>query len=156
LTAFPPISEPGTPSPWGEVARIFRRVTLLRSSGRSPEAEFIVEKELPAALDAARMSEPSQEAADRRIAAVYMLEEERMAQAAATAELLAPMLVDRLRGQWPLAATGLSLQSDRSISDRTEGHTRPLSTPLSTADLIDGMLALESAERGNRRTQRSA
>jgi hypothetical protein len=156
LTAALLFSRTIEPSPWGEAVRIFRRIALLRASGRGAEAEAIAEQELPAALETARASEPSAEAADRRQATLYSLEEERMIQAASTAELLAPMLVERLRGIPPFPPGGHPDHAGRPAASQdgpAPGRgARTASKPPEIADMIDGMLAIEIAERRSRKS----
>ena len=136
------------PSPWGEAARIFRRIALLRASGQDEEAEAILSRDLAAALEAARASEASTEAADRRQTALFSLEERRMVHAASLAELLAPILAAHLRGVPDSPPVG---QPDRHAAPRPpagpgSGRRAP-SRPADIADMIDGMIALETAER---------
>jgi hypothetical protein len=134
------------------VRRIYRRVCILRVKGQPEEAAALEASELEPALSTARAVGP--EECDE--AAVFAAEDERMSTAVALAELLTPLLAERLRAELG-APTGPAMDSDsapaRALTnpvapepDRMPGSpsaapvVTPSARPASIADFIDGML----------------
>jgi len=138
LTLIPLVDNPSTLEPsWTEVRRIYRRICLLRSEGRRGEAQRIEETELAAASAEARGGSAPGPDADARLDAIMAGERERVDSALALAEILAPMLSDRLVAPAPAAGA------------ETARPQRPVSAPSGEArgiaDYIDEMLAQERA-----------
>ena len=121
------------------MGRIYRRICLLRSEGRGPEAQRIEDTELAAAAAQARGDTDSGPESDERMKALLAGERERVAAAVALAEVLAPMLSERLAALAPARAAA-----------ETPGRERPGASPSGEArgiaDFIDEMLAQERAE----------
>jgi hypothetical protein len=123
--------------PWNEVGALYRRVWVLRSRGRPAEARRIEETELAAAL--ARVHEGAQAGTDAeaRIAAISLEEKERVAAAVAFAEILAPMLAERLGGLTPGLRPAPMASPTRA--------TKPADEDRGIADFIEEMLVQDRA-----------
>jgi hypothetical protein len=132
------------------VRRIYRRICILRVKGQPEEATALEASELEPALSTARAVGP--EECDE--AAVFAAEDERMSTAVALAELLTPLLAERLRAELG-APAGPAMDSApaRALTnpvapepDRMPGSpsaapvVTPSARPASIADFIDGML----------------
>ncbi len=116
---------------------IYRRVCVLKSTGRHAEARRLEETELEAALAAVRKTAQASAEAEARIASVMAAESERVAEALALAEILAPMLVERLGANPPAKRA-------------TEAPAGPRARPAADedrgiADFIEEMLAQDRA-----------
>jgi hypothetical protein len=111
---------------------------FLRSEGREAEAREIEETELAAAVVDARRASESDAEADALLKTLKSEEEERVADAVAFAEVLMPMLAERLK-QLPQAnARG---QNPRQVRRNTERSAEMRGI----ADFIDDMLAQDRA-----------
>ena len=117
---------------------MYRRVCLLRSEGRSGEAQRMEETELAAAAMQAREASESGPEADARLEALVAGESERVAAAFAFAEVLAPMLSDRLRALSPARAVA-------GNSGPSRPDIRPARDARGIADYIEEMLAQDRA-----------
>ncbi len=119
---------------WDEIARLYRTVCLLRARGRVHEAAQLETGELTDALEIARRSETDADL-DVRLSTLFATEEERVATAVAIAEVLTPLLAERLQ-----------LRETASERDpvRPPLATRPNGTMPNIADFIDQMLERES------------
>ncbi len=117
------------------MGQVHRRVCFLRLEGRETEAREIEGRELGPAVIEARKTSESESEADAVLRALTSEDEERVADAIAFAEVLVPMLSERL-----------SLQSPPS-GPPTKGprQNRPIAGDLGgsrgIADFIDEMLA---------------
>jgi hypothetical protein len=137
-------------SPWGEVALLYRRICVLRARGHSAEADRLYSTEFAQALEAGRSSTEADPDRDNRLQVLLAAEEERVAAAEALAALLAPLLVEQLRGLLPAGAPDLSPARSGEPNPFTETPVAALvrpapGTPPAIADLIEGMLAQERA-----------
>lgn len=121
--------------------RVYRRVCVLRATGKVDEAAALENEDLARALAAARIATNNSE----QEAAVLADEAERIANATVLAELLAPMLAEHLRPETaPAAAPSVAMAP--AVPDQPSKATRPppeKNVP-SIADLIDGMLSQEA------------
>jgi hypothetical protein len=120
---------------WIKVGQVHRRVCFLRLEGREDEAREIEGRELGPAVMEARKTSESESEADAVLRTVTSEDEERVAEAIAFAEVLVPMLSERL-----------SLQSGaHSAPARNVRQRRPVSgdpgESRGIADFIDDMLA---------------
>jgi hypothetical protein len=120
--------------PWIEVGRIYRRICFLRSEGLLGEARTIEETELAAAAARARGNSSSDSDADSLLTTLLREEEERVLEAIAFAEVLAPMLVRGISGLAPARPRAVAAPSPRTPRPG-DGETREI------ADFIDEMLA---------------
>jgi hypothetical protein len=84
--------------PWIEVGRIFRRICFLRAEGLTAEAERLEEAEFVPAAARAREGSTSEFESESILQALLTEEKERVADAIAFAEILVPMLAERLAG----------------------------------------------------------
>jgi len=142
-----PISESFTKPTWDEVRRIYRRIGVLRATGRNEEAADLEHGELPRVLTAARIQSS---APDQEEAAVFAEEAERLANATVTAEILASLLAERLR----LPAVEPRAENPRPAATAATPRANefppapprpvPATSPTIT-DLLDGMLSQETA-----------
>lgn len=131
------------PASWDHIARICRRVCLLRERGDESAADVLARDALAKALiDFRATSAESTEDIDARLHATFEAEHERVANAATLAEFLAPLLRDRL--------TGAALGPPVARSNSTAAVHGPAATPFearrSPADIagfIDEMIAQE-------------
>lgn len=138
-TLFPTSSE--TPQ-WAEVRRIYRRICVLRATGKSDEAAVLEETELASALAHARVTADSDDSEAKLLAD----EGERVSNASAFAELLAPLLAERLRADLRFATpvTASPHSNANSAAAPAAQPARPLGSEVpGIADLIDGMLSQE-------------
>jgi len=120
------------------VGRIYRRVCFLRFEGLGQEASRIEFTELKEAVDAARKACASGLEADSILKSLFEEEGERVAEAMAFAEVLVPMLADRIPA---LQAERTRVPARASVVPRMSRE--PLGETPSVADFIDGMLEQE-------------
>jgi hypothetical protein len=124
---------------WIKVGRVHRRICFLRLEGREAEAREIEGTELgPAVIEARKTSESDMEA-DAVLRALTSEDEERVAEAIAFAEVLVPMLSERLSLHSP--STGVATRSAREKRPPTGDPDKARGI----ADFIDEMLAQEHA-----------
>jgi hypothetical protein len=131
LLNFPPPA-----GAWDELARLYRQVCSLRLQGRGREAQALDEGELATAVAAVRAHSGPGAEIDGRLQALQAQERGRVADAAALADLLVPLLLERLR--LPLNGPAAAPRAQRPSQ-----AARPASP--SVADFIDDMLAQERA-----------
>jgi len=121
------------------VGQVHRRICFLRLEGREAEARQIEGSELAPAVDEARRASESDSEANALLNALTAEGEERVAEAIAFAEVLVPMLSERLKLQSP--SPGAPARGPR--------QHRPapgdLDKSRGIADFIDEMLAQERA-----------
>lgn len=123
---------------WDDVRRTYRRVCVLRATGKKEEAERLENGEFAHALSVAR------EAADNgdTEATVLAEEAERVSSACVLAELLAPLLAEKLRADAHSFAVAPQVPVTQSVPEKSPGTARPPAENVpSIADLIDGMLS---------------
>jgi hypothetical protein len=120
-------------SQWDDVRRIYRRVCVLRITGKNDEATHLENTDLARALSEARIASSSHD--DE--ASVLSEEAERVSNASVLAELLAPLLAEHLRGDaQPHLTPAPSIIEKSSTAARPPPEKAP-----SIADLLDGMLS---------------
>ena len=130
--------------------RIYRQVCLLRARGQLAEAAALETSDLASALSTARLTSPR----NQDEASLFAAEDERVATAATLAELLVPLLAERLRSELTPVAAAAPPAPAASVATRdthrpaetpsspafpTTPPTAPSTAP-SIADFIDGML----------------
>jgi hypothetical protein len=124
-------------SQWDDVRRIYRRVCVLRATGKNDDAAALENEELAQALSAARIATNNSE----EEAAVLAQEAERVSNATVLAELLAPILAEHLRADVPLVSAP-QIAAVPVLPEKTPKPTRsPAASVPNIADLIDGMLS---------------
>jgi hypothetical protein len=79
-----------------EVGRVFRRICFLRAEGLSAEASRVEETEFTEAAARARQGSESEFEAESILQAILTDEKERVCDAIAFAEILVPILAERL------------------------------------------------------------
>lgn len=125
---------PADPAPsWDDVAAVYRRICLLRCSGRTAEAARLEAGDLARLLSqmADLNGEPAAFATFRD--GLFEIEAERVRHAHAVAELLAPLLLERLGGRAPAP--------DAGRPPRPPAPAAAATSPATIADMIDTMLA---------------
>lgn len=125
--------------PWRELGEIYRRICALRAQGRETDARAVEEGDFAAAVTALRERSGPGPENEERLQAVLAVEENRVVDATALAELLIPLLAERFRLQ-PVAIAAAA------ASPRPAKRPAPAAAP-SVADFIDDMLAQERAAR---------
>jgi hypothetical protein len=124
----PPAEEAG----WTEAAHIYRRICIARAKGRQKEADELEATLFAAALDPLRASGGDPLDCESRIRQLRDVEDARVAQAAALAELVAPLLAKCLR--LPAEAVPKTREtSPRALPARSANR--------GIADFIDEMIA---------------
>lgn len=125
---------------WSEIARLCRRICLLRERGLAEEAERLRTGSLAGMVGALRSPTDTEDALAARLALIFADETERVANAASLAELLGPLLAAQLL---PSTVPGAALPSPDAA-----GHVGKAPPPRagagSIADFIDEMLAQET------------
>jgi hypothetical protein len=134
------------------VVRLCRRIALRRECGDTVAAEEIRCGPLAAALEIVRAKTGATAAeVERRLEVIFAAEQERVANAAVLAELLAPLLRDRLP-----AAT-----ADGAVPGSASPRLPPPPPPkrfaaANIADFIDEMLAYERATASAESSRRAS
>jgi hypothetical protein len=127
-------------SQWDDVRRIYRRVCVLRATGKHDEAATVEHEDLARALSAARIATHNSE----QEAAVLAEEAERVSNATVLAELLAPMLAEHLRVDTAPAPAPAVVTAPIAPEKPSKASRPPAEKNVpSIADLIDGMLSQE-------------
>ncbi len=130
---------------------LYRRICVLRATGEAFAASRLESDELPRAVAEATAAGIPEDSWPLRFAA----EEKRVADAELLAELLVPLLAERL--PWPRspATAGLSAVLD-AFPAKSAARPEPGAPPPTVADLIEGMLAQERGEHRQRATRRAS
>jgi hypothetical protein len=129
----------------------------LRERGQTAEAEQLHASSLPQLLDAARSPQDTDATMAERLESIFSVETDRVANAAVLAELLVPVLSEKLRAALPASVA-------KQPAAAPEVTPAPASKPaparpatISIADFIDDMIKQESPpERPDRGSQRRA
>lgn len=139
------LNSPASPPAWSDVARLCRRVCVLREQGRHADAETLQRQELDPLLEILRTGADPQPTLDARLAATMAEESERVANATVLAELLAPMLGPRT-GTGELTASVAALRPTTAHGAPAIAAPRgePVRPAASIADFLDEMIAQES------------
>ncbi len=139
LPLSPLVDSPRTlEPPWTEVGGIYRRVCVLKSTGRNAEARRLEETELEAALAGIRQAPDAGAEIEARIAEVMAAESAQVAAAVTLAEVLAPMLAERLAAGAP-AAKRVTEPPAKARAHRAGDEDRGI------ADFIEEMLVQDRA-----------
>jgi hypothetical protein len=121
--------------PWIKVGRLYRRIFFLRSEGHAEQARRIEDTELAEATALARRHAGSEIEAESILQQLIADEKERVADAIAFAEVLVPMLADRLGGPAARPAPSAAAPARPRLAPAVE--------PRGIADFIDDMLTQE-------------
>jgi hypothetical protein len=122
--------------PWIKVGKIYRRICFLRSEGLAVDAQHLEETEFAEATAEARLFAASEFEAESILQKLLSEEKERVADAIAFAEILVPMLAERLGA---LASVPVAKAASPVRKSTVE---LPLE-PRGIADFIDDMLTQE-------------
>jgi len=136
---------PATPPSWSDVARLCRRLCVLREQARHAEAETLQRLELEPLLENFRAGSDTPLTLDARLAATMAVESDRVANATLLAELLAPMLGLRAGAAeqvTPLAALRPAAPPEARANAALS--PKPVRKAVSIADFLDEMIAQES------------
>jgi hypothetical protein len=133
------------------VLQFYRRICVLRATGEALAASCLETGELSRALAEATVAGVPEDSWPARFAA----EEKRVADAGLLAELLVPLLAERLH--WPAspATAGLSAVLN-AFPAKSAVRPDPGAPPPNVADLIEGMLAQERGEHRQRAARRAS
>lgn len=149
---------PGGLSAWNDVARLCRRICLLEERGRADEAAHLRDTDLPGLIAPLRASADADEIT-ARVEALFLAERERVANAAALAEVLAPLLHAASTDSAPPAPTASRISPDAART-QSAGPSRapqhPRRTPGDIADFIDEMIAQDAVAHHADRSARRA
>ena len=150
----PPVPRfPPQPISWSDVARLCRRICLLRECGQNDAAEILRRTSLEDALNSLRTSEDPATIA-QRLESTFAAEAERVANAAVLAEMLAPLLNKQRHSldpfgaaaaEAPPMATSTPADSPALATAVAPRSSAPRGAPADIAHFIDEMIAQESA-----------
>ncbi len=122
--------------PWIKVGKIYRRICFLRSEGLALEAQQLEESELAEATAQARRFAGSAFEAESILQRLLAEEKERVADAIAFAEIIVPLLAERLGALAPRPAV-------RELPAARPSRREAPVEPRGIADFIDDMLTQE-------------
>jgi hypothetical protein len=150
------LSPPPVPVSWSDVARVCRKVCVLRERGQSGEAEQLRAQTLPELLAALKTPTDTDAAIAQRVESIFAVETERIANATVLAELLVPLLSEQLRG---LAVPPNMISASLSPAPPPPPPPKPpaRAATISIADFIDDMIAQENPPpRGGRASRQGS
>lgn len=150
---FPPPS-----ATWNDVARLVRRVCVLRERGETDAAETLRIGALASLTTSLKQAADDPASVDQRLEATYVTEQERVANASALAELLLPLLTDSapLFGTFAEAKPRVAAMHSPPAAIPTPPPAKPMRRPGDIADFLDDMIAQERAEEADPASQRRA
>jgi hypothetical protein len=130
----------------------------LRERGQTDEAEQLRASSLPQLLDAVRTPSDTDATIAERLESVFSVEIDRVANAAVLAELLVPVLSEKLRVASPSSIATQSVAAAPDLAAASVPKPAPArASTISIPDFIDDMIKQESPpERPDRGTQRRA
>ena len=139
-------------SRWREVQSVYRRVCVLRASGKNEEAEVLESTKLTQAVGSLRESSP---VTPDQLSGLFAAEEQRVADARALAEILLPMLMESsfalpLAASRPVTnsiATASRTPATATVDSESKSPLEDKSTGTlpGIADFIDEMLSQDRA-----------
>lgn len=152
-STFPP-----PPATWNDVARLVRRVCVLRERGEMDAAENLRTGALASLITSLKHAADVPASVDHRIEAIYVTEQERVANASALAELLLPLLTDSapLFGTLAEAKPQAAAMHSPPPGIPTPPPAKPVRRPGDIADFLDDMIAQERAEEPDPESRRRA
>ncbi|MES2694089.1 MAG: hypothetical protein V4773_11495 [Verrucomicrobiota bacterium] len=136
------------PSPlnaWKDVTRVCRRICVLRERSDHMEASRLESGALSELIAALRMAGESEEAVGNRLAEIFAVEEERVANASVLAELLLPALTAQLSSAPAESRKGFPDTPAPLAPLRLEEAAAPRPPTTDIATFIDEMLTQETA-----------
>lgn len=132
--------EPGSLAP---IARLIRRICVLREQGETQAARQMEDTQLAEAVRSFRAEQGREALTDADLGRIFETESERAAEAVLLAEILIPQLTSRRSAPSPARPSPPTVLPFVKPAERTGGPTIP--------DLLDSMLANEGATRRHRR-----
>lgn len=142
MTQLPVANSPAQSIAWSEIARLCRRICLLREQGLAAEAEDLRIGSLAEMVAALQSPSNTEEVLAARVASIFADETERVANAASLAELLGPLLAAQLL---PPASPRAAPPASEAAAGRTGRVPPPRAGAGNIADFIDEMLAQETS-----------
>ena len=136
-----------------DIARLVRRICVLREKGEAAAAARLEENEFSTAIRDIRLADGPEALPESEILAIFLNEERRVADAAVLAELLIP----KLAGSIPSASGPVLRQSPTSEREVTVPVSRVAETVAGSPaipDLLDAMFAADDAARRQSGSQR--
>jgi hypothetical protein len=145
---------PAPPFSWSDVARVCRRVCVLRERGLNEEAERLRAGELMEMVATVRTPGDNDTDVTERLNHLFATEAERVANAAVLAELLLPQISARLNAVTTPTAASKTPTAAVGVPARAE---KPAQRSGSIADFIDDMIAQDKpTDRSGPGAQRRA
>lgn len=137
---------PAPSAAWSDVARACRRICVLRERGQAEEAERLRTGELAELVASLHRPGETEASVAERVASIFAVEEERVANAAVLAELLAPLLNSQARPEPVVQAAPapLPVAVERFAAPAPPSPPAPRAGGGSIADFIDEMIAQEN------------
>lgn len=140
----PPASQfPPQPVAWSEVARLCRRICLLRECGQAHEAEDVRQGALHDALIAITAAGATEEFVAKQLDNIFAAEAERVANAAVLAELLRPLLGAVTPVAAPVAPKPAPPEAEVAAPESAPAIRSVRAAPADISSFIDDMLAQE-------------
>ena len=121
------------------LSRLVRRICLLQEQGDTAEAGRLQQGDLAVAIGEIRRTQGADALPEEKLAALFAVEAERVAEALLTAELL----IQRLTAIWTSAPAAAPVVREPTIAEvRVPTRLVPAQPPV-ISDLLDAMLASE-------------
>lgn len=145
---------PAQPISWSEIARICRRICLLRECHQPDAAEELRRGALAEAIAAIRTTSAPDAALEQKLEATFAAESERVANAAVLAELLAPLIAQ----QQPASEPGRPARIHEPAGETPALPVPPPARgdPADIAHFIDEMIAQEQPTPRGGSTRRAS
>jgi len=149
---------PAPSATWNDVARVVRRVCVLRERGETEAADNLRIGALSNLITSLKHAAEDPAAVEQRIEAIYVTEQERVANASALAELLLPLLTDSgpLFGTFAETKPQVAAMHSPLPAIATPPPAKPVRRPGDIADFLDDMIAQERADETDPTSRRRA
>jgi len=139
-----------------DLARLARRICVLREQGEAAAAARLESSEFATAVRDIRLAEGPDSLPEGELQAIFAVEEKRVADAAVLAELLAPRLVTAFASFSAMAPRPReNVAATRSEAVPFSRAAEPAAGSLAIPDLLDAMLAADSAARRQAASRRT-
>jgi len=155
LNISQPIPRSGGAIRLSTIARLVRRICLLRELGDAVAAAHLEENEFATAVRDIRLTDGPDALPEGGLQAMFVNEERRVADAVVLAELLIPQLAASI-----LAGNNTAPRppptSDRKVADSFSRAADPVAGSPAIPDLLDAMLAADAAARRQSASRRAS
>lgn len=132
------------PVSWSDVARLCRRICLLRERSQLDDAEKLRLGTLKETIAAVRTKNQSDEWIEQKLEVIFAAETERVANAVVLADLIAPLLAGPAQSAQTVATQAEpAADAPVSVPESIPATPRPLADPGDIASFIDEMIAQE-------------